>query len=116
MDGYRQKKSLFKFPLGETLPVPTDCPVDLWSIIIGCFELDPHRRPSFEKLLEQLSAYKANQLQSPSKNENTEVKVVVNDNEPGGDSIYDEEVTVTKSRKASKAIEVKYDDVSIELN
>ena len=43
---------------GHTLSRPDDCPESIFEIMRSCWQMEPHRRPSFSELAEELSSWK----------------------------------------------------------
>ena len=41
--------------VGYRLPKPKDCPDEVYSIMMSCWDVDPAKRPSFEEILNKLS-------------------------------------------------------------
>ena len=39
---------------GERLPMPKDCPPEMWNLILSCWNEDPKTRPTFSELAEML--------------------------------------------------------------
>jgi hypothetical protein len=43
---------------GERLPQPEGCPFELFNLMLWCWEEEPDNRPSFRKLLDELTAFR----------------------------------------------------------
>jgi serine/threonine protein kinase len=40
---------------GDKLTKPDECPMDIWEIVIKCFDLRPTNRPSFQNICEMMN-------------------------------------------------------------
>jgi len=45
------KDAFVKIPQGETLPIPLNCPQEVYDVILMCMQLNPDKRPTFKELV-----------------------------------------------------------------